>query len=55
MMLVTEQEVALAAHYMGYDLLKMPKGYALRRDRDPRGAEIIEASTLELIADFLKH
>ena len=52
---ITEREVAVAASHMGYDLIKMPDGYALKRDWNPRDPEIVVADTLELIADFLKH
>jgi hypothetical protein len=39
---------------MGYELLKAEDGYLLQRDwRNER--EIIEASSLELIAEFLQH
>jgi hypothetical protein len=39
---------------MGYELAKFPGGYELSRS-GTRDQEIIVASTLELIADFLKH
>ena len=50
---VTEEDVRAAAKYMGYDLSKYPGGYQLTRDHD-REKEIVIASSLELIADFLK-
>jgi hypothetical protein len=50
----TEQEVAVIASYMGYELLRGPKGYLLKRDHGFE-IEIVEAASLELIADFLKH
>jgi hypothetical protein len=49
----TEQEVAVTAKFMGYDLLRMSDGYRLTRDMDFE-QEIIEADSLEMIADFLK-
>ena len=52
---ITEGEVAVFASYMGYDLIKMPDGYALWRDWNPRDPDIVVADTLERIADFLKH
>lgn len=48
-----EEDVRIAAKYMGYDLSKVPHGYQLTRDLD-RQQEIVVATTLELIADFLK-
>ena len=51
---VTEQEVAVAASYMGYDLWRGPDGYVLKREWHSE-QEIIEASSLELIAEFLAH
>jgi hypothetical protein len=54
MTLLTEHDVAVAAHFMGYDLLRSPDGYVLKRDWHYE-AEIIEADSLEMIADFLKH
>jgi hypothetical protein len=55
MMPVTEVEVAIAASYMGYDLIKLPDGYVLKRDWNPHDPDIVVADTLERIADFLKH
>jgi hypothetical protein len=52
---VTEFEVAVAASYMGYDLIKLPDGYVLKRDWNPHDPDIVVADTLERIADFLKH
>ena len=52
---VPEDEVAVAARFMGYDLIKIPHGYVLKRDWNPRDPEIRSANTLELIADLLKH
>jgi hypothetical protein len=51
---LTEHDVAVAAHFMGYDLLRSPEGYVLKRDWHYE-AEIIEADSLEMIADFLKY
>jgi hypothetical protein len=55
MTLFTEHEVAVAASFMGYDLWRVPEGYVLRRDVDRNQQEVIAASSLERIADFLKH
>jgi hypothetical protein len=52
MMTLTEDDVRTAAKFQGYDLVKFPGGYQLEREREK---EIIIASTLELIVDFLKH
>jgi len=49
---LTEDDVRAAAKFQGYDLVKFPGGYQLEREREK---EIIIASTLELIVDFLKH
>jgi hypothetical protein len=49
-----EEDVRTAAKVMGYDLSKVPHGYQLTRDYD-RQQEIVVATTLERIADFLKH
>jgi hypothetical protein len=51
---LTEHDVAVAARFMGYDLLRSPEGYVLKRAWHYE-AEIIEADSLETIADFLKH
>jgi hypothetical protein len=51
---LTEHDVAVAAHFMGYDMWRSAEGYVLRRDWHYE-AEIIEADSLEMIADFLKH
>ena len=51
---LTEYDVAVAAHFMGYDLWRGPEGYVLRRDWHYE-SEVVEADSLELIADFLKH
>jgi hypothetical protein len=51
---LSEDDVRTAAKFLGYDLVSFPGGYQLERD-DEREKEIIIASTLELIADFLKH
>jgi hypothetical protein len=54
MITITEWEVAYFAHFMGYDLLRSPDGYILKRDyRDE--TEIIESRTLEEITEHLKH
>jgi hypothetical protein len=55
MALFTEHEVAVAAAFMGYDLWRVPEGYVLMRERDRNQEEIIAASSLERIADYLKH
>jgi hypothetical protein len=49
-----EEDVRTAAKVGGYDLSKVPHGYQLTRDHDWQ-QEIVVATTLELIADFLKH
>ena len=51
---ITEEDVRTAAKFLGYDLVKFHGGYQLER-HDEREKEIIIASTLELIVDFLKH
>lgn len=55
MTLFTEREVAEAAYYMGYALLKCPQGYELHRRHDAVSLDVIEAPSLELIAGFLRH
>jgi hypothetical protein len=49
-----EMEVADAAHFMGYELLRAQDGYVLARQH---GAEckIITAPTLCEITEYLKH
>jgi hypothetical protein len=51
---VNEKEVAYTAHFMGYQLLRGDDGYALLREYRSE-QKLIEASSLEAIADFLKH
>jgi hypothetical protein len=51
---VVEREVRLVAHYMGYELSRVGDGYQLKRDHHHE-PEVIVATTLEDIADFLKH
>ena len=51
---ITEEDVRTVAKFMGYDLSKFPGGYQLTRTND-REKEIIVASSLDLIADFLTH
>ncbi len=51
---ISEYEVAQAASFMGYELWKGPEGYLLRREWHNE-EEVVEACSLELIADFLKH
>ena len=51
---VVEKEVQLVAHYMGYELTRVPDGYALTHHHHHE-QEVIVASSLALIADFLKH
>lgn len=51
---VVESEVKLVAHYMGYELSRIRDGYQLTRDNHHE-QEVIVATSLELIADFLKH
>jgi hypothetical protein len=50
---LTEEDVRTAAKFLGYQLVKFPGGYQLERD-DERAKEIIVASTLDLILEFLK-
>ena len=54
MQTLSEEDFRAAARYMGYELVKFPGGYELSRKLDNE-KEIIVASSLELIADFLKH
>jgi hypothetical protein len=51
---VVESEVQMVAHYMGYELSRVGDGYQLKRDHHYE-QEVIVATTLEDIADFLKH
>jgi hypothetical protein len=51
---MTEEDVRTAAKARGYDLSKVPHGYQLTRPLE-RQQEIVVATTLELIANFLKH
>ena len=55
-MVVTSQEyeVAVAAHFMGYDLMPGPDGYTLSR-RYGADNEVVKAPTLEEITKHLKH
>jgi hypothetical protein len=54
MTMVTEFEVAEAASFMGYDLLRGPQGYVLIRQwRNEE--EIVESTSLDQIAEFLMH
>jgi hypothetical protein len=50
----TEQEVAVVASYMGYELVRVPEGYFLMRDYRNE-TELVQAHSLEHIAEFLKH
>ena len=49
-----EREVADAAHFMGYDLMRGPEGYVLIR-RFGGLADVVAAPTLEEITEHLKH
>jgi hypothetical protein len=49
-----EYEVAVAAHFMGYDLMRGPDGYTLSR-RYGAEYEVVKAPTLEEITKHLKH
>jgi hypothetical protein len=51
---VEEAEVADAAHFMGYELMRGPDGYVLARKYGAHG-EIIKAPTLKEITEHLKH
>ena len=50
-----EKEVARAAYYMGYDLIRGPEGYTLRRDIDHVETELIEMPTLTDVQRFIAH
>ena len=52
--MLTEEDVRSAAKFQGYELVKFPGGYQLERAHE-REKEIIVASTLDLVIDFLKH
>ena len=54
--MVTEQEheVAVAAHFMGYDLMRGREGYVLSRKYGAE-SEVVTAPTLEEITKHLKH
>jgi hypothetical protein len=54
--MVTSQEhdVAVAAYFMGYDLMRGPEGYVLARKYGD-ASEVVMAPTLEEITDHLKH
>jgi hypothetical protein len=49
-----EHEVAVAAHFMGYDLMRGPDGYTLSR-RYGADYEVVKAPTLAEITKHLKH
>jgi hypothetical protein len=51
---VEELEVADAAHFMGYELIRGREGYLLTRKYGAE-SEVIKASTLKEITEFLKH
>ena len=51
---VAEMEVADAAHYMGYVLMRGPGGYVLARKYGAE-CEVIKAATLDEITKHLKH
>lgn len=51
---LSEDDVRNAAEAMGYELSRLKVGYELVRRHEP-DQEVIVASTLELIADFLEH
>jgi hypothetical protein len=51
---LSEEDVRTAAKCMGYELVKFPGGYELSRPH-AHEKEIIVATSLELIVDFLKH
>ena len=54
MVTTQELEVADAAHFMGYDLMRGPEGYVLVRKFGGL-AEMVTAPTLEEITKHLKH
>ena len=51
---VAEMEVADAAHYMGYELMRGRDGYVLAR-KYGTALEVITAPTLDEITKHLKH
>jgi hypothetical protein len=51
---IEELEVADAAHFMGYDLMRGRDGYVLAR-KFGADTEVIKASTLKQISEYLKH
>jgi hypothetical protein len=51
---IEELEVADAAHFMGYDLMRGRDGYLLAR-KFGADTELIKASTLKQITEYLKH
>ena len=53
-MTVSEMEVADAAHYMGYELLRAADGYVLCR-RYGAADEIIKVATLKDVTKYLTH
>jgi hypothetical protein len=56
MTMFTEKEVATVASYMGFELWRGAEGgYVLKRQLDRLREEVIEVSSLVLVADFLKH
>lgn len=54
MVTVQELEVADAAHFMGYELMRGPQGYMLVKKFGGL-AEMLTAPTLEEITKHLKH
>lgn len=51
---VEEAEIADAAHFMGYQLMRGPDGYVLARKYGV-DAEVVKALTLKEITEHLKH
>ena len=54
MVTAQEHEVADAAHFMGYELVRCHDGYLLAR-RYGSQTEVVKAPTLEEITKHLKH
>ena len=51
---VEELEIADAAHFMGYELMRGREGYILAR-KYGADTEVLKAATLQQITEYLKH
>ena len=49
-----EHDVAVAAYFMGYELMRGPDGYVLLRKYGD-ASEVVKAPTLEAVTNHLKH